>query len=295
MLLYPYLDWCVCQALRCLDVGNWEVARRVGESLCCYNAVILKLWWHSFYLGWVEFNVVNYDTNRKNSMLTQLQRFTGRHAPILLLTALSLFSMTMLIARVFFGGYIIHAYLVWNLFLAWLPLLMATAAVANRHRPPLVIFWGLLWLLFLPNAPYLITDLMHLRPYAPVPVWYDALLLFSFALCGLLLALRSLSLMHSIATGRLGAWGGWLFVLSAAVLSSFGVYIGRFLRWNSWDVFANPGRLSADILAHLNSPFLLFKALVVVSLFSIVTLGAYLFWGARFPTTPVAPPEVDAR
>jgi uncharacterized membrane protein len=87
--------------------------------------------------------------------------------------------------------------------------------------------------------------------------------------------------MQGIVEKRWGLFTGWLFVVAAAVLSSFGIYVGRFLRWNSWDVFVNPFRLSTDILASLSTPFALFKALVVVSLFSAVTIGAYLFWHGR--------------
>jgi uncharacterized membrane protein len=187
----------------------------------------------------------------------------------------------MLAARIFTSGRITYAFMVWNLFLAWMPLFFAIAASLGRRSPLLLIIFGFLWLLFLPNAPYLITDLMHLRPVGAIPAWYDAIMLFSFALSGLLLGLHSLSLMQEIVEGRWGFFKGWIFVISAAVLSSFGIYVGRFLRWNSWDVFVDPFRLSADIMASLSTPFAIFKALVVVSLFSIVTIGAYLFWHGR--------------
>lgn len=187
----------------------------------------------------------------------------------------------MLAARIFASGLITYAFLVWNLFLAWMPLLFAIAATLGRRRPLVVLSFGSLWLLFLPNGPYLITDLMHLRPAGSIPTWYDAIMFFSFALSGLLLGLHSLSLMQEIVERRWGFFTGWLFVVVAAVLSSFGIYVGRFLRWNSWDVFVNPFHLSTDILASLSTPFALFKALVVVSLFSAVTIGAYLFWHGR--------------
>jgi uncharacterized membrane protein len=213
--------------------------------------------------------------------LTGNQIFSAEKRLFLLLVILSAFSLAMLAARIFTSGQITYAFLVWNLFLAWMPLLFAIAATFSRRSPLLVISFGSLWLLFLPNAPYLITDLMHLRPAGAIPTWYDAIMFFSFALSGLLLGLHSLSLMQEIVERRWGFFVGWLFVVVAAVLSSFGIYVGRFLRWNSWDVFVNPFHLSTDILTSLNTPFALFKALVVVSLFSSVTIGAYLFWHGR--------------
>ncbi len=209
------------------------------------------------------------------------QIFSAEKRLFLLLVILSTFSIAMLVARIFVSGRITYAFMVWNLILAWMPLLFAIAATLGRRRSLVVLSFGSLWLLFLPNAPYLITDLIHLRPVGAIPTWYDAIMFFSFALSGLLLGLHSLSLMQGIVEKRWGLFTGWLFVVAAAVLSSFGIYVGRFLRWNSWDVFVNPFHLSTDILASLSTPFALFKALVVVSLFSAVTIGAYLFWHGR--------------
>jgi len=214
----------------------------------------------------------------KTNTMIKRRFLTPDRSSFALLFVLSTFSIAMLLARVRFSGQPAHAFLIWNLFLAWLPLLFALVASRYRRNPVVLLTFGFLWLLFLPNAPYLITDLMHLRPIGPVPIWYDAMMLFSFALSGLLLGLRSLFSMQRIVNGRFGLLAGWVFVLLACGLSSFGIYIGRFLRWNSWDIFAHPLRLSADIVNSLTDPFLLVKAMVVVLLFSAVTLGAYLFW-----------------
>lgn len=213
--------------------------------------------------------------------MTRNRIFSAENKLFLLLAILSAFSLAMLAARIFTSGQITYVFLVWNLFLAWMPLAFAIAATRGRRRPLVALSFSFLWLLFLPNAPYLITDLMHLRPASSIPPWYDAVMFFSFALSGLLLGLHSLSLMQEIVERRWGLFTGWLFVVIAAMLSSFGIYVGRFLRWNSWDVFVNPFRLSTDVLASLSTPFAMFKVLVVVSLFSIVTIGAYLFWRGR--------------
>lgn len=197
---------------------------------------------------------------------------------LLLLLSLSVFSTAMLLARVIYSGQLTHIYLAWNIFLAWLPLLFASVAQKQWCKPFFLTTFSFLWLLFLPNAPYLITDLIHLRPVDAVPLWYDAALLFSFAISGLLLGLRSLSTMQQIVNRRFGHFGGWLLVFGASGLSGFGIYIGRFLRWNSWDVFVHPYRLSLDIFQSLQTPVFLAKAVVVVLVFTVITAGAYVFW-----------------
>ena len=123
-------------------------------------------------------------------------------------------------------------------------------AVVRRGRPLL----GAAWLAFFPNAPYLVTDLIHLRTRAFVPVWYDAIMVFAFALTGLCLAFLSLWLVHRLVERRLGKAAGWLFVAVVAGLSGFGVYLGRYPRWNSWDVVTRPGELMADVAAHVQRP-----------------------------------------
>lgn len=161
-------------------------------------------------------------------------------------------------------------FLLWNLFLAWLPLLFA-GLLPCRRGWPWRIGWGFLWLLFLPNAPYLVTDLIHLRPSAAAPLWYDALLLFTAAFTGLLLGLTSLARLQAAVARRVGARAGWAFATAALVLSSVGVYIGRFLRWNSWDLLTRPLPLLADLAQALPTP----RTAVLTSLLSALLLLAY--------------------
>jgi uncharacterized membrane protein len=189
--------------------------------------------------------------------------------------------VAMLSARIFYTGRISHTFLLWNLFLAWIPFLLALLAFWFRQRPLLSLTLGGLWLLFLPNAPYLVTDLMHLRPTFLAPIWFDATMLFAFALAGMALGLYSLYLMQELVCLRFGAAAGWMLVIVAASLSSFGVYIGRFLRWNSWDLFFNPTRLAADIVHNLAAPESLLKMVVVVGLFTVLTIAGHLLVGSR--------------
>src|SRR3954447_717259 len=117
-----------------------------------------------------------------------------------------------------------YRFLVWNLFLAWVPFAFALGAymAARRGRGPLVVVLGVLWLLFFPNAPYLLTDFIHLSESPTAPLWYDALMLASFAWTGLLLGFASLYLMQTIWRRAAGPVVAWLGVLAALGLASFG-------------------------------------------------------------------------
>lgn len=180
----------------------------------------------------------------------------------------------MLLGRILYSGNTLYSFLAWNLFLAWLPFLLAWLVFS---KPRLALVLGPLWLLFLPNAPYIMTDLIHLRwSTVGVPVWYDALMIFAFSLTGLLLGLVSVYLMQSVVERRLGSWIGWLFVVATLLLSSFGIYVGRFLRWNSWDVFTQPESLLREIVYNLLHPDLFLRTWTVTLVLATVMGFAYL-------------------
>src|SRR5687767_3072197 len=169
------------------------------------------------------------------------------------LLASSALAAVLLAGRFSLSGKPTLAFLAWNLTLAWIPWLCSTAAWAARSRAGTVVA-GTIWLAFLPNAPYLVTDFLHLRPRAPIPLWYDIALLAAFAWAGCLLAVVSLRAMHVLVTRRFGAAAGWAFVGGAAGLTGLGIYIGRFLRWNSWDLAVRPGAVLEDLLVRTFSP-----------------------------------------
>jgi uncharacterized membrane protein len=167
-------------------------------------------------------------------------------------------------------------FLVWNLFLAWLPFLFATAAFAARRRVAATAVFGLLWLLFLPNAPYLLTDLIHLRWVEGAPIWYDLMMFLCFAFSGLMLGLTSLNLIQTVVEERGGRLVGWLFVVATMGLSGYGIYLGRFLRWNSWDVLTNPLGLAGDILTMLRYPVQHLESYFISATFAAIFLLAYI-------------------
>ncbi len=164
------------------------------------------------------------------------------------------FSLLLLIVRIILTGELTYIFLAWNLFLAGIPFVISQklAGVNNRWKI-LFLFGG--WLLFLPNAPYIITDFLHLKERLPIPYWYDILLLFSTALNGLLLGLASLITVEKFLIHRYGNRISALLIFCSLFLCSFGIYIGRYLRWNSWDVITNPDDIAADILVRILNPF----------------------------------------
>ena len=163
-------------------------------------------------------------------------------ARLLVVAALLGWSVSLVLFRLYLGHDGLSYGLLWNLFLAVLPLLWSSAfqsAVARKHW-----IWAsvafVLWILFLPNAPYLLTDLIHLNPKPNVPEWYILAMLLSCAATGTLIGYISLMDVHAAIERRFGFTTGWLLALSSLMLCGFGIYLGRFLRWNSWDALTRP-------------------------------------------------------
>ena len=147
-------------------------------------------------------------------ILRAFNRFMTEHLflPIALSTFLSL---GLFAGRVFLSGQpAVHRNLVWNVFLAWLPYVFSLAAalfyrISHRWGWLLILPTGFLWLIFFPNAPYIVTDFLHLREYPGIPLWYDILLMFAFTWTGIFLAIASLRTMQWLVRRYLG----WLLSL----------------------------------------------------------------------------------
>ena len=171
--------------------------------------------------------------------------------------------------------------LVWNLFLAWIPLLLAALIYRIATRRADLTRWilvpaALVWLLFFPNAPYIVTDLVHLGQYHDnVPGWFDVMLVAWFAWTGLLLGVVSLRLMQEIVVRARGSRVGWLFVVLVTAAGSLGIYVGRFLRWNSWDVFQAPLALADTAWDRANQPDAGEHMLGFTLLFALLFLFVY--------------------
>ena len=188
------------------------------------------------------------------------------------LLAASALCVAMVEIRTHETGDAYYRLLIWNLFLAWVPLALAVAAYARARRRVDVVVAMLLvpWLLFFPNAPYLLTDFIHLDE-GPAPLWYDALMLSAFAWTGLLLGFASLYLVQMILRRAFGPAVAWLGVLVALGLASVGVYIGRFIRFNSWDALLHPLRVVEVVNEQLTEvPVRMAEALLALGAFLLV-------------------------
>ena len=160
--------------------------------------------------------------------------------------------------RVIYSGTYNYANLLWNLTLAWLPYIFAVIASSVYGITPkrwwLIFLFGFLWLVFFPNAPYIVTDFYYLDPRPPVPLWFDISLIAIFAFTGCFLAIASLRTIHVMIDKSLGRIYGWLFALFSLGLASFGVYLGRFGRYNSWDILLEPKSILQEIAGNLLNP-----------------------------------------
>ena len=196
-----------------------------------------------------------------------------------LLAGATIFSVTIWRVRTEFSGTGRYGFLIWNLFLAWIPFMIAYftyTLTLNRRWVYLVIpIAAFLWLIFFPNAPYILTDFQHLAyTSGDLPVWYDVMMLIWFAFTGLLLGMVSLFLMQEIVRREFGRWAGWTFVGVVTSLTSAGVYMGRFLRWNSWDILSHPRTLVSYTVERAQNPSL--QAIGFTGLFAAFFLFLYI-------------------
>jgi uncharacterized membrane protein len=226
----------------------------------------------------------------KRSLATPIRRLVG------VLALSSVAGIALLAFRASYAGRMGYWSLPWDLFLAWIPvpLALVVARLSEQERKPWMAMLSLafLWLLFFPNAPYLVTQFMHLHPshavhngfhrfaaWTPrgnVPIWFDVLMLSTYAWTGLMLGFVSLHLIHRAATRVAGSAVGWFMAIGAVALSAFGVSLGRFERWNSWDLFARPMSLMGDVLDRMLNPFAHPRTTAVTLGFAAFLLLGYL-------------------
>jgi uncharacterized membrane protein len=201
-----------------------------------------------------------------------------RLVTLLGLVAVSLFCVALVLVRYAESGDTKFVGLIWNLFLAWIPFVLAVAVYDRwrRHGAAAVLLaLGGLWLLFFPNAPYIVTDYVHLERTADAPYWYDAVTVSAFAWTGLLLGFASLFLMQTVVRQWRGVVSGWVFAGAALALGSLGIYLGRFLRLNSWDALEHPSVLPRILHAAARDPFAYQQAIGVTVLFTLALGLAY--------------------
>ncbi len=198
-----------------------------------------------------------------------------------LLLAASLIAIVMERLHAWLNGSREYAGLIFNLGLAWVPFIAAALAYLTRKNR--LTFYlvmpvcALVWLAFFPNAPYLLTDFNQLaRSSGGAPLWLDVILLIWVAWTGLFLGIASLYLIQEIVTRVAGPLIGWAFALVATALSSVGVYLGRFLRWNSWDLLYNPLPIARDMYGIIRDPIDNLPTYVFTILFTLLFLFIYV-------------------
>lgn len=204
---------------------------------------------------------------------------SSRRAVIVLpLVGLSVLVYALMAAATLYTGVFGDGGVAWNLFLAWIPFIIAVAVYDGYRRGAnraLLVSGGVLWLLFFPNAPYLTTDLKYLRGLEGLSFKYEVVLLSTAATVGLALGFASLYLMQTVVRQWRGPAAGWAFAVVAIGLGSLGIYLGRFLRLNSWDALEHPSVLPRIAHAVARDPFAYQEAIMVTALFTLALTFAY--------------------
>lgn len=220
-------------------------------------------------------------------MNTIKQLLFNRFKTLSILTISMSFSIVLLMIRMKLTHSYFYLFLVWNLFLAVIPFAITTYLVSLPKLNKYIMFlWFGAWLLFLPNAPYIITDLLHLRISDTNLLWLDVLVINAFALNGLILFYYSLLEMKMILSQYLDNKKTGLIIFTIPFLSSFGVYLGRFLRYNSWEILSNPKYLFVDILNIAIQPFENKEAWLFTILFgTFLSIGFWMFKQFYKPST----------
>ena len=196
----------------------------------------------------------------------------------LLLTSAG-FGFFLFLARTVYTGQLTFAFLVWNLFLAFVPYFLSysislrPAWTKNKWKLTAAF---VAWLLFIPNSFYMLTDLFHLNDSYSVPRWYDLLLILSFTWNALLFGILSVGHIEKLIKPFRKERSNWLFVYPVMLLNAFGVYIGRYMRYNSWDILSNPFRLLADSFHILLHPVYNKNAWAMVIVFSFFLSIIYM-------------------
>ncbi|MBA3647029.1 MAG: DUF1361 domain-containing protein [Chitinophagales bacterium] len=205
--------------------------------------------------------------------------FQEHYQITVLLIISSLYSIALELLRIYLSGHKNYFYFIWNLFLAWVPYLISMYLPITYYKLKIKIiayFLLVIWFLFWPNSPYIITDLLHLNAKQNIPLWFDLCLILSFAWTGLMLGFTSLIEIQNLIRKRFNRVIAWTFSIVTILTGSLGIYIGRYVRLNTWDVVANPMRVYFDIAKNFNTHMMRTETLGMVILYGIFLLIGYL-------------------
>lgn len=206
---------------------------------------------------------------------------TKNYNKVALITLTSLSGIVLLTARIKLTHSFFYLFLVWNLFLAIIPYIISSYLVQKlKINKVILLTWSCIWLAFLPNAPYIITDLWHLRLADNSIIWLDILIVFSFASTGLLLFFLTIKDMKQLLSCYFPTKIITILFYLLFPLSSFGIYLGRFLRYNSWEILSNPIILFNDIYLMLSQPIVHQKVWLFTIGFSLFLAFGYLVFNS---------------
>lgn len=172
-----------------------------------------------------------------------------------LLIFMTLFCFSLSMFRYYISETKVFFFLNWNLFLAWIPFIISSFLLIFNIKSKISLVVAIaVWILFFPNSPYILTDLFHLKIRTSVPIWYDLVVILSYAWTGLFCGFISLLDIEKLLSAYFKKSTISLITISFLFLTSFSVYLGRFLRWNSWDILNNPFGLFNDIIVRIIYP-----------------------------------------
>jgi uncharacterized membrane protein len=203
--------------------------------------------------------------------------FTVRVLVVLL--ASSFVSMALLAARMVITRTLHFGFLPWNLFLAWMPLLFALGLRINIAKKPWLswqnIGLSVFWLGFLPNSFYIMSDLIHLQSSGETSILYDIAMLMSFVVNGLILGYISIYIVHQQLSKRLKPLKTSAVIGFVFLCCGFAIYLGRYLRWNTWDILVNPAGILFDLSERLINPISHIQTYTVTLVFTLLIASTY--------------------
>jgi len=185
------------------------------------------------------------------------------------------FTIVLLAFRIVYSDTLSYIFYIWNLFLAIFPFLISRRLFKYDRIDKKVICLLFIWILFLPNAPYVVTDLFHYKERWPVPKWYDLLLVTSAAWNGLLAGFISVMQVEQFLHKFLPKKKTRYVVPVVFFLCGYGIYIGRFLRFNSWDIITDPLQLISVSIRHFLLPHEYLSVWKFTVLFAIMLVIIY--------------------
>jgi uncharacterized membrane protein len=190
---------------------------------------------------------------------------------------ISIVGIVLILGRLFFVSDKAFLFILWNFFLAGLPLIISSVMIqmsARGFSRYSITFAGILWLLFLPNAPYILTDYVHVIHGDPNYFLLNTFTFSWFAISAFVAAVISLHDVSDLLLMRYKRLQVSMMIFTICLLCSLGIYLGRDLRFNTWDVFLNPGAIVSETMDSLRSPSENFYTWTITT-----TIGLLLFLG----------------